>query len=97
MLLWLLTKQEEDQDEDEWCVNMAASTCLGLFAQAVQDGVVAQVLSFVEQHIKSSDWRCREASVMAFGSIMEGPSTDVLVPLVEQVMKLLIFGFSCVD
>ncbi|EEB92421.1 hypothetical protein MPER_09071 [Moniliophthora perniciosa FA553] len=33
VLLMLLTKQEEDADEDEWNVSMAAGTCLNLLAK----------------------------------------------------------------
>lgn len=86
----LLTKQEEDADEDEWNVSMAASTCLGLLAGAVQDNIVPAVIPFIEAHIKSEDWHYREAAVMTFGSILEGPDPVVLTPLAEQALPLLI-------
>ncbi|KAJ3185253.1 karyopherin beta [Gaertneriomyces sp. JEL0708] len=89
-LWWLMTKKEEDDDEDEWNVSMAAATCLSLLAAAARDQVVAPVLTFVQQHIQSSDWRYKEASVMAFGSIMDGPNPDLLGPLVIQAMPVLI-------
>ncbi|KAF7320805.1 Importin N-terminal domain-containing protein [Mycena chlorophos] len=90
VLLMLLTKQEEAADEDEWNVSMAAGTCLSLLAAAVQDAVVPAVIPFIEAHIKSTDWHHREAAVMAFGSILEGPDPIVLTPLVTQALPLLI-------
>lgn len=86
----LLTKQEEDADEDEWNVSMAAGTCLSLLAGAVQDSIVGPVIPFIEGNIKSEDWHHREAAVMAFGSILEGPDPEVLTPLVNQALPLLI-------
>ncbi|RDB23601.1 Importin subunit beta-1 [Hypsizygus marmoreus] len=90
VLLLLLTKQEEDADEDEWNVSMAAGTCLSLLAGAVQDAIVPAVIPFIEAHIKAEDWHQREAAVMTFGSILEGPDPAVLTPLVNQALPLLI-------
>lgn len=86
----LLTKQAEDADEDEWNVSMAAGTCLSLLAGAVQDSIVPTVIPFIEAHIKSDDWHHREAAIMSFGSILEGPDPAVLTPLVNQALPLLI-------
>ncbi|KAJ3709606.1 armadillo-type protein [Lentinula raphanica] len=90
VLLLLLTKQEEDADDDEWNVSMAAGTCLTLLAGAVADAIVPVVIPFIEAHIKSEDWHHREAAVMTFGSILEGPDPVVLTPLAEQALPLLI-------
>jgi importin subunit beta-1 len=90
VLLLLLTKQEEDASDDEWNVSMAAGTALALLAQCVGDGIVAPVIPFVEGNIKSGDWRFREAAVMAFGSILDGPEESVLMPLVAQALPTLI-------
>ncbi|KAI9314920.1 armadillo-type protein [Dichotomocladium elegans] len=90
VLLWLLTKQEDDEDEDEWNVSMAAATCLSLFAQCVRNAVIAPTVPFVETNIQNSDWRYREAAVMAFGSILDGPDESVLMPLVDQALPTLI-------
>ena len=86
----LLTQQEEDAEEDEWNVAMASSTCLALLAGAVQDAIVPAVIPFIEANIKAEDWRHREAAVMTFGSILEGPDPAVLTPLVNQALPLLI-------
>lgn len=86
----LLMRQDEDADEDEWNVSMATGTCISLLAQAVGDNIVASVLPFIEANVKSTDWHAREAAVMTFGSILEGPDPDVLRPLVTQALPMLI-------
>lgn len=86
----LLTRQDEDADEDEWNVAMAAGTCLNWLAQAVHDPIVPAVISFIEANIKSQDWHQREAAVMAFGAILVGPDPSVLTPLVNQALPILI-------
>ncbi|KAI0351594.1 ARM repeat-containing protein [Trametes cingulata] len=90
VLLDLLTHQDEDADEDEWDVSKAAATCLGLLAQAVQDTIVAAVIPFIEANIRATDWHLREAAVMTFGSILDGPDPNVLTPLVNQALPILI-------
>lgn len=90
VLLLLLTKQDEDATDDEWNVSMAAGTCLALLAQCVGDGIVSPIIPFVETNIKSPEWRNREAAVMAFGSILDGPEEKILAPLVAQALPTLI-------
>ncbi|PVU97545.1 hypothetical protein BB561_000469 [Smittium simulii] len=90
VLLWLLTKQDEDTDEDEWNVSMAAATCLSLMAQDIGDAVLPLVIPFVEGNIRNNDWHFREASIMAFGSILEGPEPTALAPLVSQALPVII-------
>lgn len=90
MLLMLLTRQEEDADEDDWDVSKAAGTCLALLASAVQDSIVPAIIPFIEGNIKSQDWHYREAAIMAFGSILDGPDPHVLSPLATQALPLLI-------
>lgn len=90
VLLNLLTKQEEEDDDEEWNIAKAAGTCLSLLAQAVQDTVVPAVIPFIEANIKENDWHRREAAVMVFGSILDGPDPDVLKALVVQALPLLI-------
>ncbi|RKP15350.1 armadillo-type protein [Piptocephalis cylindrospora] len=90
VLLWLLTQQDEDADEDEWGKAMAAATCLSLFANTIHDAAVPPVVSFVETNIQSSSWNLREAAVMAFGSILEGPTPERLASLVNDALPLLV-------
>ena len=89
-LLKLLTKQDDDATDDEWNVSMAAGTCLSLLAQTVADAIVVPIIPFVEQNFRHADWHFREAAVMAFGSILDGPDAKLLSPLVAQALPTLI-------
>ncbi|KIK12590.1 hypothetical protein PISMIDRAFT_647578 [Pisolithus microcarpus 441] len=78
ILLSLLTFQEDIVNEDEWNVSMSVSTCFNFMAWAVTDLIVDAVIPFIEAYIKSPDWHQREAGMMAFGSVLDGPDPSVL-------------------
>lgn len=84
-----LKQQEEDQDEDSWNLSMAAATCLALVAQVVGDYCVDPTMEFITKNIESNDWRPKEAAIMAFGSILDGPDTAKIAPLVRQALGFL--------
>ena len=48
------------------------------------------MVPFITANITNTDWRIRDAAIMAFGSILEGPSAEKLTSLVEQGMPLFI-------
>lgn len=89
-LLNIMTKQDEDADEDEWNPCRAASVCLALFANCTGDDIIAHVLPFIVENINSTDWHFREAAMMALGSILEGPSQSQLLPIVQQAFSAVI-------
>ncbi|GLE04617.1 hypothetical protein PINS_up013587 [Pythium insidiosum] len=84
-----LKQQEEDQDEESWNLSMAAATCLALVAQTVGDACVDLTMAFITSHINSADWRAKEAAIMAFGSILDGPQTEKLAPVVTNALEFL--------
>ncbi|KAL1123674.1 hypothetical protein AAG570_001447 [Ranatra chinensis] len=90
VVLSKLTKQEEFDDEDDWNPSKAAGVCLMLLATCCEEDIVQHVLPFVQQNIKNTDWRYRDAALMAFGSILGGLESSTLRPLVEQAMPTLI-------
>jgi importin subunit beta-1 len=90
VLLSLLTKQDEDAPDDEYNLSRAAYQCLQLYAQAVGATIIAPVLQFVEENLRSEDWHNRDAAVSAFGAIMDGPDPKVLEPIVKQALPVLI-------
>nr|GEX42429.1 importin subunit beta-1 [Tanacetum cinerariifolium] len=96
MLLETLLKQEEDQDQDEgaWNLAMAGGTCLGLVARTVGDDIVPLVMPFIEENISKPDWRQREGATYAFGSILEGPSPNKLVPLVNVALSFMLTALT---
>eukprot|EP00560_Eucampia_antarctica_P001553 CAMPEP_0197832544 /NCGR_PEP_ID=MMETSP1437-20131217/15264_1 /TAXON_ID=49252 ORGANISM="Eucampia antarctica, Strain CCMP1452" /NCGR_SAMPLE_ID=MMETSP1437 /ASSEMBLY_ACC=CAM_ASM_001096 /LENGTH=868 /DNA_ID=CAMNT_0043435975 /DNA_START=24 /DNA_END=2630 /DNA_ORIENTATION=+ len=96
LLTEALTKQDEDADLDDetWNLSMAGATCLSLVASTVEDLIVPVVMPFVHQHIKSENWRFREAATMAFSSILDGPSMKVIGPYVNQSVPVLLAALS---
>lgn len=92
-LLPLLRRQpSEDADEDEWNVAMAAGTCLSLLAECVRNDIFTGdlLVSFVRENIgQTGDWRAREAALMAYGSVMDGP-TEMLEPLITQGLPVVL-------
>lgn len=90
ILMQTLTKQEDGDDDDEWVPCKAAGVCLMLMASCCEDDIIPHVLPFVKDNIKNHDWRLRDAAVMAFGSILEGPDPTNLKPIVEQALPTLI-------
>mmetsp|Transcript_64086 Transcript_64086/g.167769 ORF Transcript_64086/g.167769 Transcript_64086/m.167769 type:complete len:858 (+) Transcript_64086:209-2782(+) len=82
LLTETLTRRGDEDDDDTWNLAMAAGTCLGLVAQVVGDSCVDPVLAFVQQNFGNPDWKFREAAVLAYGSIMEGPTSEKMMPLV---------------
>jgi len=90
VLMMMLTKQEESDDDDEWNPCKAAGVCIMLLATCVEDDIVQYVLPFVTENISSSSWNHRDAAILAFGSILEGPDPTKLRPIVEQAMPTMI-------
>lgn len=85
-LLTLLNRQNEDPEDEDWSVAMAAGACLQLFSQNTGNYVVQPTLQFVERNLQDSSWRNREAAVMAFGSILDGPDREQLKILIGQAL-----------
>jgi importin subunit beta-1 len=94
LLTQIMTKQDEDAEDDAWNLSMAAATCLSLIASTVEDAVVPVITPFVQQHIKSENWRYREAATMAFSSILDGPSSETMGPIVQQSIPILLQALS---
>ena len=94
LLLEAMCKQEEDTDDETWNMAMAASTSLAKIAATAGDAIVPFVMPFLDKHINSADWHRREASLQAFGSILEGPSPGALASYMSQVIDVVIQKMS---
>lgn len=90
LVLQKLAEQEEGDDEEDWTPHKAAGVCLMLLASCCGNEVIPHVLPFVEQNIQSQDWKLRDAAVMAFGSVLEGPDVQSLNSPVQQAMPMLL-------
>lgn len=104
-VLKLLVKSNDYEiydDEDETAIFQQAARCLSLFAQCTKDAVVPQVIRFISNNLLvSSDdtyqqltWSQKEASIIAFGCMIEGPCGFKTVSLVNQMLPVF---FSCMN
>jgi importin subunit beta-1 len=85
-----LKQTDEDADEDEWNAAKSAGAAVGLLAEVTTDEIVPLAIPFIEANIKNAQWNAREAAVMCFGSILQGPNESNLAPLVEQALPTII-------
>ncbi|CAF3394129.1 unnamed protein product [Rotaria sp. Silwood1] len=90
VLLQRLTMQEETDDDDDWNPCKAAGVCLMLLANCAENAIIQCVFPFVSENIKHENWRHREAAVMAFGSMLEGPDVASIKPIAEQAIPFLL-------
>lgn len=70
--------EELDDDVDADVVAEAAQAALQSFACVVQDDIVQPIMDFMNANFNNPDFKKRDAAVMAFGCILEGPNAEVL-------------------
>ncbi len=91
LVLECMTKQEDgDAEDDSWNIATASAALLEAMARTIDDKIVDLVLPFITNNIMNHDWHLKEASIMAFGVILDGPSEAKISPLVVQALPVLI-------
>jgi importin subunit beta-1 len=90
ILLETLTKQEEDAEDDDYTLHMAGFICLTCISQTVEDAIVAVMMPFVQSNIQNENWRLRDAAMMAFISMLDGPKDETIGPSVSQSVPVLL-------
>ncbi|EGC28472.1 hypothetical protein DICPUDRAFT_51827 [Dictyostelium purpureum] len=99
ILLETLTKQSEHQDGG-WGITPAGATCIQYISHLMHmtklnendpDRVAELVLPFIKNNITSQEWRLREASCTALGSILEDRKNlgDSLIHLIPVILQLI--------
>lgn len=95
IVLRKLCEQEDDNiNSDEYNIHSAAAICVESYALCERDAVIPYVVMFIEQNAQSQNWQEREAAIIAFGSIIEGPSTSKLQEYVDTIIPLLTHSCS---
>lgn len=64
--------------------------CIAILKQVVKDAILPPVLEFVQLNFSSTEWRRREASLLALGCVMEGPSAEAMAPYVATSFPMLV-------
>jgi importin subunit beta-1 len=94
ILLETLSTQADEIDDDEFDLRAAGASCLEAFSITVTDPMVPIVIPFVQQNITNTDWRLRDAAIVAFSCLLDGPSTTALGPFVSQSIPVLLAAFG---
>jgi len=94
LLLETLTKQNPDEDEDEWDLRASGASCLEVISQTIESLIIPVVIPFVQQHIQGQNWRFRDAAIVAFNCILDGPSTNEIGQYVQQSIPVLLGAFN---
>jgi len=99
ILIKKLIREDED-DDGSWTLAMASSACLCLISQVLGDKILEVTtsgrcwLEDVISNFLTEPWNLREAALMAFGNILEGPSSDKMRELIELALPFLIQALS---
>ncbi|EGT58183.1 hypothetical protein CAEBREN_13585 [Caenorhabditis brenneri] len=64
-----------------------------LAAQCVRDDIVKYVTPFFTNFI-NPDWKYKEAAIMAFGSIPDGPDQKKLLPMAQEALSAIVTAMS---
>ena len=86
----VLVRQEEGQTEDDWNLSLAGSKLLQSLAECIGDEIMQHTMPFVYKNINSTNWREREAALMAFGCILGGPDPKAIQDTVAQAVDGLL-------
>lgn len=90
ILVEMLARQDDNDDTEDWKPCKSAGVCLMLLANCCENAIVGHVLPYITQNVNSDDWRHRDAAVMTFGSILDGPDQHTLQPIAVQIVPYLI-------
>jgi len=84
-----LSRGDVDPELETWTVSSAAASCISLIATTLGNDVVDHFVPFVSASINDPEERVREAAVLCFGSIMDGPGTDAIGAIIYEALPVL--------
>mmetsp|Transcript_40929 Transcript_40929/g.85225 ORF Transcript_40929/g.85225 Transcript_40929/m.85225 type:complete len:867 (-) Transcript_40929:202-2802(-) len=94
LLTKLLTLQNEDDEDDTQNLQDTSATCIELISQTVEAQIVPFVMPYVTNNISSENWRERDAAIVAFMAILDGPSTADVGQYVDQSIQVMLQSFQ---
>mmetsp|Transcript_30862 Transcript_30862/g.52813 ORF Transcript_30862/g.52813 Transcript_30862/m.52813 type:complete len:861 (+) Transcript_30862:33-2615(+) len=84
----LLKQSDETDDDEEWNIATASAACITILAECTREKIITIIAPFVQQ-IKSDNWRQREASTMAFGSILSTYASEEKDRMILMIINVL--------
>jgi importin subunit beta-1 len=95
LLLQTLTQQAEDLDDDDHqTLQTYGGVCLESLSATVEGDIVKYIVPFVESNIQNENWRLRDAAIVAFTCMLDGPSTDVVGSVIARAMPVILMSFN---
>ncbi|CEP08957.1 hypothetical protein [Parasitella parasitica] len=96
-LLELLIKDKQRADilesDEDWDIHKSASHCLSLVACCCKELIIPRLIQFIKKNLlcsEQTDWNQKEAAIIAFGSILDGPSRVKMKLLVDQILPTIV-------
>jgi len=83
-----LTKGDVDLELATWTISAAAATCISLMANTLGDEVVQHFVGMVSNSVNSTDELMRDAAMLCFGSILDGPRSEVFTDIVNEALSV---------
>ena len=90
----LMINFEEDEDDDEWGHALSAACCLQKLSILLCNHVMEPVVQYVAANIQQADWKNKYASLMALGSITEGPDKQKFLEVIIHALQNLLQMFK---
>ena len=82
--------RKEEFDDSDWNVSVASGCCLSLIATCVGEPMTGQVISFTGLNLESENWKLRDAAILAFASILEGPPRPIMNNFITTALPSII-------
>lgn len=86
-LLQLLLKFSADKDETTSPIQDASERCLCSIAEITGDAIINTFTAFISNTHDKPEWYFKQASCIAFSSMLEGPNQDNLRNLISSAMS----------
>jgi len=87
-LFTCLTKGDTDLEVETWTISAGAATCISLMSGTLGDEVVQHFVDMVSETVNSPDEKLREAAMLCFGSILDGPRSEVFTGIVNEALSV---------
>ncbi|EAR88045.3 importin-beta amine-terminal domain protein (macronuclear) [Tetrahymena thermophila SB210] len=83
----LLKNDMDDDSEAESAIQEASQKALCSIVESVGDAVVNTFTAFITNTLTNSEWTYRQGAILAFGSLMEGISENVILDLITKAFS----------
>ena len=70
-------------------IAMSAGYTLEIVSRAIKNEVIQKIFEFITPRMNSTNWGERYISMIAFASIVEGPSPDTLIPIIHDAFPAI--------